>query len=83
MAASEGPLCVVTYVYGLEECLLVLGRKKGREVGREDGKRAERKDRMKGKTGPGGVARRGKRQTRVPHPPSLSNSRSMTPCPLT
>ena len=35
MAASEGPLCVVTYVYGLEECLLVLGRKKGREVGRE------------------------------------------------
>ena len=62
MAASEGPLCVVTYVYGLEECLLVLGREKGREVGREDGKRAERKDRMKGKTGPG-VVRRGKRQT--------------------
>ena len=61
MAASEGPLCVVTYVYGLEECLLVLGRKKGREVGREDGKRAERKDRMKGKTGPGGVVRRGKK----------------------
>ena len=41
--------------------LLVLGRKKGREVGREDGKRAERKDRMKGKTGPGGVVRRGKK----------------------
>ena len=51
MAASEGPLCVVTYVHGLEECLLVLGRKKGREVGRKDGKRAERKDRMKGNNG--------------------------------
>ena len=61
MAASEGPLCVVTYVYGLEECLPVLGRKKGREVGREDGKRADRKDRMKRKTGSGGVVKKGKK----------------------
>ena len=41
--------------------MLTGSRQKEREGGREDGKRAERKDRMKGKTGAGGVVRKGKK----------------------
>ena len=52
------------------------GRKGGREEGREGGREGEREG--------GKMVREQKgRETRTAYPPSLSNSRSMTPCPLT